>query len=66
MSVGIPTVPAGVPPLTVDVLTVDPVKIGTLTDPRGVMVSEPPDVPAFCMALVVPTRVKPLNAAISE
>lgn len=61
----VPFVPAGVPALTADVVPADPLKVGWLTVPVGVMVAFPPVVPTSPFAASVPCRNWPLSALTS-
>ena len=58
-------VPAGVPPLTALVVLLPPVNVGAATVPVGVIVSDPPVVPASPLAIVVPITVNPAKLVSS-
>lgn len=62
VSAGTELVPLGVPAVSLDVAALEPVKVGALTVPVGVIVSEPPVVPTSPAANVVPRSTKPFSA----
>ena len=58
-------VPTGVPPLTEEVVSDAPLKVGVETDPAGVKLVEPPVVPTSPAAVVVASIIEPVKVSSS-